>query len=75
MEEVRPGEFTGTLVVHGRHEAVVSITYDTSRFSITNKGSRNLLQEGNEIHRRYNKWVQQLERAIREEIGELSAPR
>ena len=72
MEEVRPGEITGTLTVR-HHVAVVSITYDTLKFSIAYKDSENLLRDGGVIHRRYNDWVHNLEVGIKGEAASLAA--
>lgn len=72
-EEIRPGEITATLAEHGDHVAVVSITYDTSKFSIAYKDSKNLLKDGDMIHRRYNTWVHNLEVEIQGEAASLAA--
>jgi hypothetical protein len=72
MVDTGPGAMTGTLVVNKRHVAVVSITYDTSRFSIAYKESKLLLQEDNVIHRHYNDWVMRLETAIQQEVARPS---
>jgi len=72
IEEVRPGEATGTLT-RGRHVAVVWIKYDTSKFNIVYKDSTNLLHDGGTIHRRYNDWVHNLEVEIPREAAVLAA--
>lgn len=72
ISEVRPGELIGTLKLRS-HVAVVTITYDTSRFSIAYRDSTNLLQSGSEIHKRYNTWVRNLEAAIQRELATASA--
>jgi hypothetical protein len=72
ISEVRPGELTGTLKVRS-HVAVVTITHDTSRFSIRYRDSTNLLQSEGEIHKRYNTWVRNLEAAIQRELAAASA--
>ena len=69
MEDVRPGEMTGTLTMSGRHVAVVSITYDSSAFSIRYKESKLLMQQGNEIHKNYNAAIMRLEAAIQQEVA------
>lgn len=68
ISEVRPGELTGTLKVRS-HVAVVTITHDTSRFSIRYRDSTNLLAGEGEIHKRYNTWVRNLEEAIQRELA------
>lgn len=71
IETVAPGTLTGTLK-RRKHVAVVTITHDTSTFTITYKDSTNLHYDGREIHKRYNHWVQNLESAIRREIAGLA---
>jgi hypothetical protein len=68
IQENRPGEMTGTLSIR-KHVAVVTITYDTSTFTINYKSSQNLLYQGHEIHRQYNNWVRNLARAIQAEMA------
>lgn len=72
MEEVRPGELTGTLALR-KHRAVVAITHDTAKFDITYKASEMLRQEGDQIHRNYNNWIRNLEKAIQSEIALVTA--
>ena len=74
MQQVRPGELTGTLNVR-KHQAVVAITHDTSTFSINYRGSLNLRQHDGEIHRNYNNWVNNLARSIQAEMGRAREPR
>ena len=73
IQDVRPGELTGTLNQR-KHVAVVTITHDTSTFSINYQDSQNLMHQGQDIHRRYNYWVQRLAKEIQAEIGRRSAP-
>jgi hypothetical protein len=68
IEEIAPGEMTATLAIR-KHVAVVAITHDTSTFSINYRASTNLAQSGTTIHRNYNHWVENLEKAIRSEIA------
>lgn len=68
MQQVRPGELTGTLSLR-KHVAVVTIRHDTSTFSINYKDSRNLRYQDQEIHRQYNNWVQNLARTIQAEMA------
>ena len=63
MSETGPGEMEGTLHLRS-HVAVVSVTFDTKKFSIFYKDSTNLDYDGTRIHKNYNGWVQNLERAI-----------
>jgi hypothetical protein len=71
IQDVHPGELTGTLN-RRKHVAVVTITHDTSTFSIDYKDSQNLMYRGQDIHRKYNLWVQRLAKAIQAEIGRRS---
>ncbi|CAN5922273.1 hypothetical protein BH11PSE3_BH11PSE3_34560 [soil metagenome] len=50
------------------HAAVIFISTDGRTFSIRNDGSSNLLQQGDLIHREYNKRVRALEDAIEKRL-------
>ncbi|MBE9555190.1 MAG: hypothetical protein IMF05_17135 [Proteobacteria bacterium] len=63
MIDKGPGEIEGRLNLRS-HLAVVSITFDTKQFSIFYKDSTNLNYDGTRIHKNYNGWVQNLEKAI-----------
>lgn len=63
MIEKGPSEMEGRLNLRS-HVAVVSITFDTKQFSIFYKDSTNLNYDGTTIHKNYNGWVQNLEKAI-----------
>lgn len=63
MAEVAPGQLEARLSLR-RHVAVVEIAFDTKAFSIRYKDSTDLNYDGTNIHRNYNGWVQNLERAI-----------
>jgi hypothetical protein len=63
MIDKGPGEMEGRLNLRS-HVAVVSITFDTKQFSIFYKDSADLGYDGTNIHKNYNGWVQNLERAI-----------
>ena len=63
MIDKGPGEMEGRLNLRS-HLAVVSITYDTKKFSIFYKDSVDLHYDGTTIHKNYNGWVQNLEKAI-----------
>jgi hypothetical protein len=70
MAEVQPGLVTGTLHLR-THVAVVDVKYDTKTYSITYKDSTNLDYTGSEIHRNYNGWVQNLDKAIHTQLSML----
>jgi len=65
-----PGAMEGTLVLR-EHRAVVDIKYDTKTYSIKYKDSSNLQYDGASIHKNYNGWVQNLDKAIRSSLGTL----
>ena len=70
IKEAGPGRLEGTLHLRD-HTAVVDIPYSTSRYSITYKSSENLQAANGNIHKNYNGWIQNLDRAIRTEISRL----
>ena len=74
IQEVRPGELTGTLTLR-THLAVVAVTHDTTTFNINYRNSINLRYHDNEIHRNYNNWVNNLSRAIQAEMAGGKASR
>ena len=63
MIDKGPGEIEGRLNLRD-HVAVVKITFDAKNFSIFYKDSTNLKYDGTRIHRNYNGWIQNLEKAI-----------
>ena len=65
-----PGQAEGVLALRG-HRAVVDITYDTKNYNIKYKDSSNLDYDGTNIHSNYNGWVQNLDKAIRTQLGLL----
>ncbi len=58
-----PGLVRATLNLR-THQAVVDIPYDQQRFVIRYVSSSNLDYDGQNIHRNYNSWVQNLQNAI-----------
>lgn len=68
MDPSGPGQITGVLDDHG-HEAVINVTYSQQAYSITLAGSTNLRQEGDEVHKRYNRWVRLLEQTIDDRLS------
>jgi hypothetical protein len=70
VKDAGPGKLEGTLHLRD-HTAVVDIPYSTSRYSITYKSSENLQAANGNIHKNYNGWIQNLDRAIRTEISRL----
>jgi hypothetical protein len=63
IDPVSPGLVRATLNIR-THVAVTEIAYDTTRFTIRYVDSRNLGYDGTSIHKNYNGWIHNLERAI-----------
>ena len=70
MREEKPGHLVGTLHLRS-HMAQVDIPYSTKSYSILYKDSENLKYNGTSIHRNYNGWVQNLDRAIRTQLLDM----
>jgi len=68
MNPVKPGLVVGTLNLRG-HQAIVSIPYTASNFSIKYKSSENLKHHGNMIHSNYNGWVRNLYHKIQTNLS------
>jgi len=62
-----PGKVEGVLALR-THRAVVDIDYDTKVYSIKYKDSVNLDYDGKTIHKNYNGWVENLDRAIKSKL-------
>lgn len=60
---VGPGELRGTNA-SGSRSAVIKVTYTQKSYSISLVQSSNFDQVGDQIHRRYNNWIHNLERDI-----------
>jgi hypothetical protein len=65
MSLQKPGHIVATLMTRS-HTVAVDIYYTTNTFSIVYKSSSNLDYDPstNTIHRNYNRWVRNLEKAI-----------
>lgn len=68
MAPQAPGKIVGTLALRS-HLAVVDITYDTKSYSIRYKDSSNLDYTGTSIHKNYNGWIENLDKAIRAQLA------
>lgn len=63
-----PGRIEGTLLLRD-HRAVVDIDYTPRTYSIRYKSSSSSLHyDGNTIHKNYNGWIENLDRAIRNRL-------
>lgn len=64
MQPEAPGRISGRLALR-THLALVDIEHDTKSYSIKYRDSTNLMAGDGMIHRNYNGWIQNLEKAIR----------
>lgn len=67
MKVETPTLITATLTLR-THTAVVSIPFSTQSYSILFKSGVDLDQKGDTIHKNYNGWVQNLDKAIRAQL-------
>jgi hypothetical protein len=70
MKADRPGHMLGTLTLR-THVAVVDIDYNQKSYSIKYKDSTNLDYNGSTIHRNYNGWIENLDKAIKAQLTVL----
>ena len=68
MAEDGPGKLTATLLIR-KHTAVVEIPYSPKTYGITYKTSTNLNEEGGQIHKNYNGWIQNLNKGITAQLS------
>lgn len=64
VEEVGPGHMIARVAVR-THTATVDIYYDNDSYSIQYRDSSDLMYDGSNIHRNYNKWIIYLDEQIR----------
>ena len=67
------GQDRGTLLLRD-HRAVVDIDYTPRTYSIRYKDSSSLDYDGSSIHKNYNGWIENLDRAIRNRLLTQAAP-
>jgi hypothetical protein len=74
MRVAKPGQIVGTLRLRS-HTAIVDIPYTSSSYSILYNSSQNLNYDvgKNQIHKNYNSWVQNLDKAIRNRLVAIGA--
>jgi hypothetical protein len=70
MKPDRPGHLTGRLALR-THVAVVDVDYTQTTYSIKYRESTNLDADGDKIHRNYNGWIQNLDKAIKVQLQNL----
>lgn len=63
MNETSPGVISARQQSHG-HVAEVRITYSANSYAINYVSSINLRASGGKIHKTYNRWISNLDRAI-----------
>jgi hypothetical protein len=63
-----PGRIQGNLRLRD-HRATVDIAYSARSYSIRYKDSDNLHYDGSTIHKNYNGWIENLDRAIRNRLS------
>lgn len=68
MQSPKPGLIVASYSWRS-HTAVVDITYDARTYTIAYKDSTNLNYDGTNIHRNYNYYVQELEKAIQGQLA------
>ena len=68
IAEDGPGKLKGTLNLR-KHTAIVEIPYSAKKYSIIYQSSVNLDEKNGEIHRNYNSWVRNFEKAINAAIA------
>ena len=75
LEDKGPGAMVATLNVRGKHTIMIDIAYTASSYSLNYNNSINMnyTQDGGMgiIHPNYNKWVQDLRKAIQIELLKL----
>jgi hypothetical protein len=70
MNADRPGHITGRLMLR-THIAIVDIDYTPKNYSIKYRDSTNLEYDGTGIHKNYNGWIQNLDKAIQVQLQNL----
>lgn len=64
MTDVSPGVIKGRLQTRD-HTAEIRVIYSATGYSINYESSINLMATGGKIHKNYNRWVHNLDNAIR----------
>ena len=70
MQPQAPGRLRGRLALR-THTAIVDVEHDTKTYSIKYRDSTNLDAKDGMIHKNYNGWIQNLDKAIRAELVSL----
>ncbi|MTD25345.1 hypothetical protein [Erwinia sorbitola] len=72
MQPQQPGVINGHIIQRD-HSADIRITYGANHYSINYIGSNNLMARKGEIHRNYNRWVNNLDKDIQLRLASLPA--
>lgn len=70
MKQIEPGYILATLKLR-EHVAIVDVRYTASAYSITYKDSTNVKYDGARIHGNYNRWILNLDNAIKTQLINL----
>lgn len=73
MQPQQPGVITGR-IIQRNHSADIRITYGADHYSINYVSSNNLMAGPGEIHRNYNRWVNNLDKDIQLRLASSKAP-
>jgi len=68
MQPVAPGKLNGRLMLR-THLAEIDIEYSTRTYSIKYRDSQNLDAHDGMIHRQYNAWIANLDKAIQSNVN------
>jgi len=73
MQPQQPGVINGR-IIQRNHSADIRITYGANHYSINYVGSNNLMAAPGEIHRNYNRWVNNLDKDIQLRLASSKTP-
>lgn len=68
LKEISDNEYEATLILR-THKLVLSITYDTTKYTIAYKSSVGLKATGKKIHSKYNNWTKNLDLSIQQALN------
>jgi len=72
MQPQQPGTIVGHLIQRD-HSADIRVTYGASHYAITYVNSQNLMAGQGEIHRNYNRWVNNLDKDIQLRLAGMNS--
>ena len=68
MYRKQPGLIEGTLYI-GKHVVEVTIPYNMQSYNISYRNSKNMNYDSGKIHKSYNRWIDNLNKAIRQSLS------